>query len=261
MDNQYTTRELDEIVQLLRSVPDVPVPAQFDIQFKKSLRMEVAKKRKHTWRMVASVAAIFMVGFLSYMAQGSMDVLPHVNEINAPSVVSVEKEPKKEETATPAPVVTGSVESNKESTPPVQGNAKVKDPASQATVQKEQITKNQGTAGAVPERAATPRAMVMNAPTEGGLYFLQGDQRSDGAMQSMPIPLTEEEQKEVTLYIDLINEAFEGLDFTIKDYKKKNNDEWHFNIFIFSENNGTMEEKEILVIGQDGTIKKWENEL
>lgn len=248
----YTKEDIQEITDLLGCIPNEEIPVEFTINLKKSLHIEVLKRRKHKLRMLSSLAAVFVVGIISYMAYDTIHILPDINQINTPMYTA----DKQAEASVPeeTPVVV------EEKQPVAQAPkiAKIEVDTSKTIVAPKNTIREKTTGDAIPERATGPRAM-MSAPEKE-----ENALTSDGGIENMagmPANLTAEEREAANLYLDLIYKEFQGQNFTVKGYEMKNNGQWDFNIFLFSENNGTIEEEEILVIGQDGAIKRWEKEL
>lgn len=57
--------QMQEIIDLLHEIPEIPIPAEFDLRFKQALQIEKKKKKVSYWKRWSAVAAVFAVGFVS----------------------------------------------------------------------------------------------------------------------------------------------------------------------------------------------------
>lgn len=69
--------DMQEIIHMLHAVPQVPVPAQFDLNLKRALKQEKARIRKTVYRRLAAAAAVFTIGIASVLlVQDGFSILP-----------------------------------------------------------------------------------------------------------------------------------------------------------------------------------------
>lgn len=81
--------EVLEITELLREIPEEKIPEQFEFRLKKALAEEgkqirekiqvtqMVEKKKYNWRMMSSIAAIFIVGIISYISFEEIPMIPY----------------------------------------------------------------------------------------------------------------------------------------------------------------------------------------
>lgn len=292
--------ELKDMIDLLGQAEMVPVPDAFSFRMKKALKEEKqsmidtgliergAAKKKNRWRIIASVAAVFMVGVLSFGFYD--DVLGTLTD-----QLSAKDQAGTAQSEKPLDIYSGVVGDStddaadnrsagssqggsaamKERNSGLQPVAKALNPADVGDRQPSSIN-NEKKMAVGGEDAQVPKSISMMAggsdTNTGEESTASGATLSDTAADGNAAPnaLTEfdwknysrsltdpgiERSVSVQYYEELIKEKLADFDYQILSSECTQTGERQFKVFIFRDQDGNTYNEEITIIGKDKKIK------
>ncbi len=297
--------ELLEIKSLLRSLPQEEVPIEFDLRLKEALMRETSelkknstkvlelqenpnfrypstKKNNSNLRIIVSLAAIFMVGLLSFITVDQFNFTQNKGDEQATGGQIVQESQKKQEDLTlgetPQQEEERALEIATELLNPIKsrqssiiergdsgehdGNADTGSDSNYSNSSNRSSSPDEFKVGdeAVDRISAVPSKSSLNDEAQPGSGQPQVAMLSPDADSQVTNVASSEEKKEYDQYIGLIYKELEGKNYKIISYEKKNNGTWEFKVFIFNKNDDNILDKELFILGQGGTITIWENE-
>ena len=236
-------RELVEVTELLRGVPDAAVPAGFDDRLKTVVRTEKRKERARTARIrgVGSIAAVFVIGIFSLTMYNYMDI-----GVKAPGMMDMDHY---EASAEPAPAA-----------PRISENAVAKD-------EREETINN---FLSIPDAlsGALDNIIMYGADDE----YAPPESAAGGASRhllDLGAELTEKtellstrDRIVVDYFFKRISEKLKDFDHEILDFWKDSDGIWNFHVELFTKNEAGEPYSEIYIYaGQDGELWVKESSL
>lgn len=237
-------QDLLDMIQQLSAVEEMELPDSFEFRLKRALSEERKAKNKTriNWRFASSIAAVFVIGLLTYGMYG--DLLPigpdklagggssgTVN-LETASLSDMAKEELEEQY--------GMMSLGKEK---------------EASMPREEVSAD----NVQPlKREATSLALVPAAeeaaPAEAFSLENQGLESQSMAADSSETRGLMSDSAAVKYYSNLIEERLADFDYEIYDYTYETNGEWRFNAVIFNDAEGNTYNAEVLITGKDGEI-------
>jgi len=290
-------QQLKEMLDLLGQVGMVPIPDAFQLRLKKALTEEkrnIAEagindntaKRKNRWRLITSIAAVFIVGVLSFgLYQDIQGNLPEKMKIGEQSDAAIPQENAATESGA-SEKAADMAEASDDGTSS-DGSVVMKEQA--ANLQEPQMM----TREADPYDDAADKNKTFDASGgaamdtysfaadsepyagEGAAAGVSPPEPTDGSMndsldfamksriataqdecnRSLAVSGVERNTAAVQYYNSLIEEKLAGFDYQVLGSYYAQIGEWQFRIFIFRGKEGNTYNEEIMIIGKDGEIE------
>lgn len=292
--------EMKEIIDLLGQTEMIPVPDAFGLRLKKALKEEKQNmietgilgkpaKKKHQWRMITSVAAIFAVGVITLSLYSDvLGILP--GRLNGDDQTGAPEAAREfitgnadDSTGNPDLLVedSGTLEAEEEhqsiammdTDPAADQEAKnfsykYKENETAKETPSEDQTTIYGTTeggGSEPDSNTEPGmlqdsgAQESAAAADGGYGNFARNSKLAASLEECSRSLTfsgvERNAAAVQFYNNLIQERLAGFDYQILESVYTQTGKWQFRVFIFRGKDGNTYNEEILIAGKDGEIE------
>lgn len=266
-------QDLLDMIQQLSAVEEVELPDSFEFRLKRALSEERKSKGKAriNWRFASSIAAVLVIGLLTYGMYGDMlQILP--DKLGQSDSTSLSKE----ESALPSQL--------SEEETPSQYNIATMDAAEEdSAIQEEAFAddsvslQRQAASLALVPPVKEESAVNQEADLQDSQYGMKNnvieplsipdytcgptrhmqkkkEQVLDGEGQSLENQGLMRDSAAVRYYNNLIAEKLTDFDYEIFDCTYEANGEWHFKAVIFQDAEGNTYNAEVLITGKDGEI-------
>ncbi len=281
--------ELLEVTNLLKDLPQQEVPEEFDLRLRNALLQErpvdkrdvsnyPGKKNRANLRVAVSIAAIFMVGLLSFMSIDQLNILQNNGTDQARDGQIVKENQRKQEDTAVADHSQVEEEKALEIASDLIHLTRTKQSGvvERGNNGEYDGIADSGSGGDFNNRSGSIDDLKVAGDMDGGNMVsnqpLLADETVPVPNQPQPVLMSAApekqdsksvpvgDKKEYDDYLALIQKELEGKNYKVKAYEKKNNGDWQFKVFILNKNDDNIVEKEILILGQGGMITIWENE-
>ncbi|WP_027398362.1 anti-sigma factor family protein [Anaerovorax odorimutans] len=278
-----------KISELLREFSEVEIPKHIDLTLKKALVEEgqkireknLKKQKKINWKMISSIAAVFLVGLISYAALDNMTFLPNDIEKSLHDQNSNYIEDTKDKTNNNSIKELDNSDDKKTNINKENDSEEEK----KEVGKKQELSSNQNSNTDIGDNNISNKNDIPetyesdegNIDKENTLMSSEENKmrifmKSEAAGASSSIETNEDNSNiesnedntgnvlnenvyEKEFYEELINEKLKDFEYEIKESSNKNNGEWYFEVFIFKGKDGNIIDKEIEIVGNEGTIE------
>lgn len=293
--------EMLEIIELLQEVPEEKIPDQFEFRLKQALAeegkqirekiqvTEQMKKKKYSWRMISSIAAIFIVGIISYISFEEIPMLQYssmgknVNEsssienatkdakygdlkyggVKKKAAVDKQKQvsDKKDTEESKATVASQDEKDNSILQAKVNTDTNQNEKSMNENLYRSPVPAGGGGGGSnenLQSDAASQNEEVKSlcAPNQADIqrkesYSNQFDEMQTSSSKELQTSSAEESKE---FYEQLIANKLDGFQYKIKSCTNVDG-QWNFAVFIFTGKDGMIINKEIEVVGKGRQIE------